>query len=305
MAEQSNEVLLKKASLPGRDILGLALLATLVAIVVCGAALLGKDLPDTLVFLPWGIALIAASYWFLGVAARRGDRNAVGVPAVILTIQVGLAFVGMVIAQSQNSMSGAGGARFIIPAIIIALLVRDYKVLTELKKRGLWETAFPARRPTKALCTVGGVLLAAGIVVFNLGMFQLGAMAEEDAKAVKQEARKFITIVQNEEATLMKTMKRLSDPEDKRAYNDTVRDLTALYKRVEIVREETKHVRTLSPILLTYAAAVEHWKRGMELLRSDPTKAQAQFEKGDELRQKAAKEFDERFAKPKKTRTRR
>lgn len=280
MAELSDEVLLKKASLPGRDILGLALLATVVGVLACAVALFGKDLPDLLVFLPWSIALIAASYWFLGVAARRGDRNAVAVAAVIFTIQVAVAFVSMVIAQGQNQMSGAGGAKFIIPAAVIALLVRDYKILTQLKKRGLWETAFPVRKPTTALCTVGGVLLMAGIVVLNLGTFQARAMIEEDTKVLKEGVEKFVGIVKKQEAALMNTMKRLSNPEDTSAYDDTIRDLEALHKRVEVVREELKDVGQLNSILFTYAAAVEHWRKGMELLLSDNPKAQTHLKKG-------------------------
>src|SRR4051812_29711385 len=89
----NDEKLLKRARHSGRNLSVLASLATFGAMALIAAALFAKGIHGFMAVLAATITLIAAGYWVLAVAARRGNPNAVGVVIVAMVLQICLALV--------------------------------------------------------------------------------------------------------------------------------------------------------------------------------------------------------------------
>ncbi len=234
MTELSDEVLLGKSHNAGRSMVALAALATLGALLFGGIALgiRSGDMNLLSVLPAAGVFSVAAAYWVLAVAARRGDRNAVAIPAVVLTMVVGLLAISFGLARMRDASFGTGnGFQFVIILIIIWALVRDWKVLTELRRRDLWDRAFPDQKPTGAFCVIGGVLLAAGVLFFNVGMLGVGAQAAEAAAERGRQAQKFVNLIEKDQARFMQVFKKYAESGTQDAYADAVKEIDALAAR--------------------------------------------------------------------------
>jgi hypothetical protein len=302
----SDEQLLKRAGHAGRNLGALAALGTLLTVVLVVAAMVARDAWPQVLCLPAGACAIAAGYWVLMVAAKRGEPVSVTV-ALILTalhLAVGGVMVGL-IASRNPELAGRNAAHLVVPIVVLLVLAASRKDLVEIRKRGLSEKAFPGAAPAGRLCVIGGVLLAFGVVGLNVGAVAFGVAQGQRQVARLQEARVFIHIVEKEEKAFLQALKTFFDEENETAlpaaYQEMNARLAALETRVETARKGVTDNQPLVRVLSSYAAAVAQWRKGVDALAlagADPAAVQKHFQNGDRIRAGAAKEFDRRFCTP-------
>src|SRR5882672_5344459 len=120
VANAIDETLLKRARYAGRNLLVLATLATLGAIALIAAAFFAKGMNGVMAVLAATISVLAAGYWVLAVAARRGNPNAVGVVIVAMVLQICLALISSgVTAARTNSAFQPPVAGLFIPILVL------------------------------------------------------------------------------------------------------------------------------------------------------------------------------------------
>jgi hypothetical protein len=148
VAAAIDEKLLKRARHAGRNLSVLAILATLGAIALIATALFAKGIHEVMAVLATTITLIAAGYWVLAVAARRGNPNAVGVVIVAMVLQICLALIsaGLAAARTNSAFQPPAGG-LVIPILVLVALASSRKVLLELKDRQLWDQVFGSAKP--------------------------------------------------------------------------------------------------------------------------------------------------------------
>jgi hypothetical protein len=290
MSNYSDDVLVRKSVNGGRSMTALAVLVTLGTGLMLFVAVQGGDAFGFA--FPAGLGLVALSYWVLSVAARRGDPIGVGLPALVMTLHVATAFI------LQAAMrAGDGGDQpydlkgLIIPVVIVVVLARDWQILSTLKKRGLQDQAFPARKPTTALCAVGGVTLVAGFVVIYASLFATGADMRARLKDLAAEAKAFETLIVQDEAHFQDTLKALAGAEDGGPYQASLKEVGVLLAKVEAMRDDPKTGPTMKKVLTTYAAAVAQWKSGLAAAPEDVEAAEGKLRRGDALRDQAIAQF--------------
>src|SRR5262249_43195405 len=181
MSNLTDEKLLKRAGNAGRNLFALASLATVAAIGLGVLTFLVKEAPWVTGVMAAILALIAAGYWVLAVAARRGNPNAVGTVLVIAVVGFVLSLVSSGVASARKGTGfEPNGSGLVIPILVILALASSRKVLLELRERGLWEQAFGSAKPTGNLCLIGGSLLVAGFLALNSSAFFVGWKAGKE-----------------------------------------------------------------------------------------------------------------------------
>src|ERR1043165_8364783 len=182
-----DEKLLKRARHAGRNLSVLAILATFGAMVLIAVALFAKGIHGVMAVMAATITLIAAGYWVLAVAARRGNPNAVGVVIVAMVLQICLAliFSGIAAARTNTAFHPPTGG-LLIPILVLVALASSRTVLLELKKRQLWDQVFGSAKPSGNLCWIGGTLLAAGFVAMNAGSYYVSSKAGQQQRVEHQ-----------------------------------------------------------------------------------------------------------------------
>lgn len=301
MSNPDDQILLKRASHAGRNLTVLAVLATLVFLVLAALVTSTKDARVPLIPLTLAIAFIAAAYWILAIAARRGNPAAVGVVIVLLIVQLvlGLLASGVVAAQNHASFEFKPGG-FIIPVIIIIALVSSRKVLLELQERGLWEQAFPSAKPSQSLVVIGGVILATGFLCLNAGTFYVGSKVNSARQSEQVQVDAFVRLVKEDEAKFMASMQKLSGPHGATEINEALANLATLEQNLaELQKSTATATGPLPQILTTYGNAVRQWKNGLTMLKEphpDTDRALQMLKLGDKFRTDAVEQFDRRYA---------
>ena len=293
-----DEKLLKRAGHAGRNLLVLAVLATLGAVALVAAAVLAKGFHGVTSVLAATITLIAAGYWVLALAARRGNPNAVGVVIVAMVLQICLALVSSGIAAARthsNFQPPVGG--LVIPILVLAALASSRKVLLELKQRQLWEQVFASAKPSGNLCFIGAVLLATGFIAMNAGTYYVGWKVGQEQKAEFQHANAFVELIQRDEQAFLIAMRGIG-----RGGNEIETALTklgTLKQNFEVLEKQAAGAGRLQQILTGYRNALRQWENGLTLLKdpnADTERVQQMFKLGDKLRAEACQEFDRRYA---------
>ena len=123
VANASDQKLLKRARHAGRNLSVLAILATFGAMALIAASLFAKGMHGVMAVLATTITLIAAGYWVLAVAARRGNPNAVGVVIVAMVLQICLALIssGVAAARTNSTFQPPVAGLFIRFLVLVAL----------------------------------------------------------------------------------------------------------------------------------------------------------------------------------------
>ena len=300
-----DEKLLKRARHAGRNLSVLAILATFGAMALIAAALFAKGIHGVMAVLAATITLIAAGYWVLAVAARRGNPNAVGVVIVAMVLQICLALIGSgVTAARTNSAFQPPVTGLFIPILVLVALASSRKVLLELKERQLWDQVFGSAKPSANLCIIGGILLATGFVAMNAGTYYIGWKAGQQQRVDFQHARVFVELIQNDEKAFHTAMQGISNHRDQNQIGTALTTLKSLEQKFEVIEKEAAGADRLPQILTTYGNAIRQWKKGLMLLKepdADTERVQKMFMLGDQLRAEACQEFDRRYA-PRKPR---
>ena len=298
-----DQELLKRARNAGRNLAVLATLATLLAVGLLSAIIFSKDAPAVFAAMTLPLALLAAGYWVLAVAARRGNPNAVGVVIVAAVIQMCLVWIlAAVNAARQNSPFQPPIVGMIIPIAVLFALNNSRNVLLKLKERNLWDRVFGSAKPSANLCIIGGILFGTGITGFNSGTYYVSWKAEQQQKAEFQHARAFIELVKTDEQEFLAAMRVAMANPTQRNF-DTVLNLhKAVEEKLEALKTEATPFKSLLLILHTYGNAIRQWKNGLVAVNApvpDTRGAQKMFQLGDKLKADAIQEFDRRYA-PKK-----
>jgi hypothetical protein len=247
--------------------------------------------------------VIAAGYWVLAAAARRGNPNAVGVVIVVMVLQICLALISSGVAAARtNSPFQSPVAGLFIPILVLVALASSRKVLLQLKERQLWDRVFGAAKPSGTLCLIGGGLLVAGFIAMNSGTHYVGWKAGQQQRAEFQHAKAFVELIQGDESEFLKAIQGVSVNRGQYEIETVLTKFEALEQHYEVLKKEAASADRLLQILTTYGNALRQWKNGLMLLKEpdvDTDRVRQLFELGDRLRAEACQEFDLRYA-PKK-----
>jgi hypothetical protein len=295
-----DQQLLERAPRAGRNLLVLAILATLGSIGLIAAAILAKGLHGVMAVLATTISLIAAGYWALAVAARRGNPNAVGVVIVVMVVQICLALIssGITAARTNSAFQLPTGG-MLIPILVLVALANSRKVLLQLKERRLWDQVFGSAKPSGTLCVIGGALLATGFVAMNAGTCYVGWRAGQEHKAEFQHANAFVELIKREEKEFLMAMGAISINRGQNEIEPVLARFNTLEQKFQILKNEAAGADQLHQVLITYGNALRQWKNGLMLWKesnADTDRAEQMFKLGDKLRAEACQEFDRRYA---------
>jgi hypothetical protein len=299
VANPIDQQLLKRARHAGRNLSVLAILATFGALGFIAAAFFAKGIQGVVAGLAGAITLIAAAYWVLAVAARRGNPHAVGVVIVVMVLQICVALIssGVVAARTHSSFQ-TPVSNVVIPILVLIALASSRKVLLELKERNLWDQVFGSAKPSGNLCVIGGTLLVAGFVAMNASTYYIGWKVGQQRTAEFQHAKAFVELLQREEKEFLTAMKGITDKQGE--IEIALSRFKTLEQNFEILRTEAAGADQLLQILTTYGNALRQWKNGLMLLKethANADRAEKMFALGDRLREEACQEFDRRYAR--------
>jgi hypothetical protein len=296
----TDEQLLKRASQAGRNLAVLTILATLVALVLWALLFLGKGMAPLLSPLAVAVTLLSAGYWSLAIAARRGNPTSVGIVLVIMVTQLLFVFVsaGVAAARTKTEVS-TNLPGLAIPIFVFIALVSSRSVLLELQARGLWEQAFGSVKPSGGICVVGGVLVAAGLVLFDGGSTYAGWRIGQARAAEYREAKGFVEVIKNEEQEFMTAMGGVLNNAKGANLELALSKVSLLESKVDSLQTQMGDGSSLPSILQTYRNAVRQWKNALLALKEpkpDRHRAQQMLALGDKFRAQATQEFQRRFA---------
>jgi len=299
-ANQTDELLLKRAGNASRNLAVLGVLATLGALLLWTVLLLSKG--ATVFMSPMALAMtaLAAGYWILAVAARQGNPNAVGVVLVIMLIQLVVVFVtaGITAARTNTPLySNLPG--LIIPTLVVVALVSSRNVLLELQKRGIWEKAFASAKPSGTLCVAGGILVAGSLALFDGGTayvsWKVGQVHAEEIRG----ATEFVQMLKTEEQDFTATLGQAVKSANTASVEAALARVELLERRVKTLQDSADQDSSLPAILQTYRNGVREWKSGLLALREpnpDRRRVQQMLALGDKLRAQAVMDFQTRFS---------
>jgi hypothetical protein len=296
----TDEQLLKRAGNASRNLGVLGVLTTLGALLIWAVLLLGKG--ATLYMSPLAVAVtsLAAGYWILSVAARRGNPNSIGVVLVIMVLQLLVVFVTAGIAAARtNTPLTSNLPGLIIPTLVLIALVSSRNVLLELQSRGLWEKAFAAVKPSGTLCVIGGILVAAGLAAFDGGAAYVSWQVGQARAAEVRGATEFVQMIKTEEQDFMTAIGQAVKGANAASVDSALTRLESLDNRVKTLQQTAGQDSSLPAILQTYRNGVREWKNALLALKEpnpDRRRAQQMLALGDKLRARAVADFQTRFA---------
>jgi hypothetical protein len=301
--DAADQQLLKRAHYGGRNLFVLASLASVGALVLICVAIFAKEIHGIMAVMAATITIIAAGYWLLAIAARRGNPNAVGIVIVAMVLQICLSLIasGVTAAQSNAPFQPPVGG-LIIPILVLVALASSRKVLLQLQERQLWHQVFGTSKPSGTLCKVGGALIVIGFISMNAGTSYLGWKIGQNQKVEIQHAKAFIQLLHEDEKEFLSAMKLVYADRNESNIETALTRFSTLEQQLETLTKETPNTEKLSDVLGKYGSGLRQWKNGLLLLKepnADLKRAQKMFELGDRLRAEACEEFDARYA-PKK-----
>ncbi|MDB6057656.1 MAG: hypothetical protein JWO95_1500 [Verrucomicrobiales bacterium] len=249
------------------------------------------------------ISLIAAGYWLLAVAAKRGNPHAVGIVIVAMVLQICmvLIFAGVTAARTNTPFVPPVGGLF-IPILVLIALASSRKVLLELKERQLWQQVFGAAKPSSTLCAIGGTLVVLGFVSMNAATSYLASKVTQQRTVEIQHANAFVQLLKSDEQEFLSAVKMVYRDRNDNNFETALTKFDALEQHLASLTKDTPVTERLGSVLAKYSSALRQWKNGLLLLKGpdpDPDRAQKLFTLGDRFRAEACQEYDQRYA-PKK-----
>lgn len=300
MGELSDEKLIKRSGHAGRNLAALALLTSVVAAGATAVCFFAREVAGLVACMAVSLSLVAAGYWLLAVAAKRGNIRAVDfvIGYMLVQIVLGMALNGYAV-NAAGAPQRSAVAGMLLPVLVLLAVIGSRSSLAELERRGLWRQVFGAAKPSGHLCGLGAALLVLGALSFLGSSFYVGwRTARVPADGLRQ-ARAYTEILNGEERLFLSAVDGLADGYRQEDLTAVQEKIGALENAVGKLRAEAAGNRELGPILLTYGDAVAAWKSGLDLLRADPpdaARARDAFDRGIRLRERAAQAFDAHFA---------
>lgn len=295
--------LLKRAQNAARNLRVLAILTTVGAMGFLAGACLGDGIRGFMAVGATIFSLVAAGYWVLAVAARRGNPTAVGVVMVAMVLSICLALIGSGLSAARaHSDVRLPLPGLIIPILVFGALASSRKVLLDLQERQLWDRAFGPAKPSGNLCVIGGVLLATGFLGVNALTYGLDWKVEQERKLEVQHAKAFVDLIQVDEKEFLNAVHGTVGHQGPDKIETALAKFGVLELHFEVLKKEIAGADPLLQILTSYGNALRQWKTGLLLLNepnADTYRVQQMFKLGDQLRAEACQEFDRRYA-PKK-----
>ncbi len=299
MGELSDETLLKRANHASRNLTVLAVLGTLVGLVVVALSFSIKGAALPTFVLGATLLVISGGYWVLAVAARRGNPNSVGIVLVLVGVQIALSLIISGIASSRTGGSfqpNTGG--LVMPALVFIALHSSRKILLELEDRGLSERAFGPAKPSGNLCMIGGILLVAGFVGLDTGVFYVNHKAGQEKAEEFRRAQAFGKVIRVDELEFMKAMDGVWRNANKAQLEEAVAQLNILEEKLKSVNQTGTDGGQLSRIINNYENALREWKKALLMMQEatpDSERANAMLKLGDRFRSEACEEFNRRY----------
>jgi hypothetical protein len=195
--QQTDQQLIKRARYGARNVTGLSILATILAMVGWVAVAVAGER------LLW----IILSWSAVAVAARRGDTRPLAMVAGIMTAQFLLSLVGLMVGYLRsNNPSAVSFAWLVVPVLTIVALARNHSDLLELKRRGLWEGVFEIQRPSVSLSVIGGLLFLVAIV----SLYAAILIPAIDAARFARSSQDFISLVRVDDKEFLEAIANAS-----------------------------------------------------------------------------------------------
>jgi hypothetical protein len=301
MAEVSDDLLIRRARYGGRNLVGLAILATLFAAMSLAFVLASPDRQTASVAggIAAGIMAMATAYWVLAVAARRGNASALSVVIGFIVVQFVLGLTLQVYAYVRtDGRVPLNVVWIILPLVIVFLLARNRSQLIALRRRGLWEGVFGDRPPTGRLCAVGGVLLLIGLLM-TYGGIVVSALQDSNDTKIQHD---FLVLVNNDEKEFLDALKSWAESSSLEGVEDLLNKATSLHAKTNAILEKTPPSSAMRFVVTKYAEATERWRQAVAAIRDSgeiTKQAQEWMDEGDRLRQEAATALAKKAASPK------
>ena len=299
----NDEQLMRRANNAGRNLAVLATLAICGALGLWAITFIGKGPQLWLIAPALALSLLGAGYLMLTIAAFRGNPQSITVVLVLMLFQLAVTLVWTGISASRTGTDFAANfnaTQLVIPILVLCALGSSRSVLLELQNRGLTARAFPAGRPSRALCFFGGTLLATALVFIDSGSGYAAWKIDKVRAEENLTARKFVQLLRIEDKDFMAAAAEVVRLNLNRPANasDALAKADVLEKNLEALRKETGADSSLATILTTYGNAVRAYKSALLVYKDpkgDEKHARELMELGDKRRVEAGKELQQRF----------
>jgi hypothetical protein len=290
----SDELLKRRARYGGRNVTGLAILATILAAFSLLAISFAKTADGIWFLLP--LPFMALAYWLVAIAARRGSPLALNFVLGVLAVQFLVSIVGQVAAYVVTGRSLSSQLFLtIIPLLVIAVLARNRTDLIELRRRGLWDELYGAAKPSRNLCLIGGALLVVSTFALYGGLLFAAIHAAENGRLRKE----FSTMVLQDEKALLTAIQAADATRIKQVLPDLQAKANDLESKAQGIVSRSAAGTPIHSAATTYVNAVQKWREGFALIGDEAQQERMQklFLEGDELRKQAVAQFDASAAK--------
>jgi hypothetical protein len=239
----------------------------------------------------------------LTIAAFRGNPQSITVVLVLMLFQLAVTLVWTGISAARTGTdfaSNFNATQLVIPILVLCALGSSRSVLVELESRKLTARAFPAGRPSRALCFFGGALLATALVFIDTNTGYAAWKIDKVRAEENQTARKFVQLLKIQDKDFMAAAAEVEKLNLNRPLNASAALAKAdvLEKNLEALRKEAGADSFLATILTTYGNAVRAYKSALLVYKDpkgDEKYARELMELGDKRRTEAGKELQKCF----------
>jgi hypothetical protein len=294
MSNVTDEKLLKRAKDGGRNLMVLAVLASCLTGVLWAVAVK----PDSVFGLGFaiGLTLVSLGYWFLAVAAKRGDPRSHYAVLIVVTLSIALTFVARGASAGEGDATG-GSASWIVMVLILIALASSYKTLDEIKKRGLQNQAFPKGKPTTTLCVAGSTLFVAGMIGVNVVMFTGLSAAQATNEQEAGLCKTFVAMVEQDQPGMLTALNEATADPSAANCDKALKVVRELKRRAAALASEASEERQpIRAIVQSYIRALDSYERGIAQAASpdaDVKKIQDSLGAGDQFMKNAIGRFNE------------
>lgn len=292
-SSRTDEDLIKRARYGGRNVTGLAILASIPALMLLPWQFVAPD--AGLLWAAITFALIAAAYWMLATVTRQGETLGLSIILCLMAIQLLLSLAGVLLAYARNNKT-AGMELWIviIPLLIVVALAGNRSDLVELHRRGLGESVFGPGRPPRMLTILGGVMLVGAQIAFFAALIIPGFNAARS----KRETQEFVTMMNVNDKALMQIINDPNRRRDKQFWVLASEAADRLREQAKQVDAKVPEGSKMKSITSTYLRGIDRWCTALSAAREQgqlSPQSAAAVDEGDELRARALDEFQREF----------
>lgn len=181
----------------------------------------------------------------------------------------------------------------LVSTLIAVGLYKNYKNLTELKKRGLHAHVFGKNPGGNITYIVGVILLFMGFFSIQSSAFLVSREADKSQKIEISYINKYKSIIEKDEKAFLEALKAFGNDTSEKNASAVKKTIANLKAKVDKLNQNCNKYR-LSGATSLYFQAVKSWEKGVkEIFSSNPDlkKVDKRLKFGDELKLKSIKEF--------------